>query len=68
MSKKTPRSKEQKLVDIMFQIALAMKDKPQWVQNATREEIAAWVVGNLRDCGFDTYPSGSSWGVLKENP
>jgi len=53
--------KEQKLVDIMFQVAFAAAGGGQ---GKSQEEIAAWVAGQLRDCGFPTTPVGSSWGVL----
>lgn len=57
------RSKEeQKLIDIMFQVALV---SAEYKHNKSKEEIAAWVAKQLRECGFDTVPRGASWGVLK---
>ena len=56
------RSKEQQLVDIMYQIAMT---SAQYLHGKSNEEIAEWVSKQLRDCGFDTEPRGASWGVLK---
>ena len=55
-------SKEQQLVDIMFQVALMCAER---MHGKTNEEIAKWVAHQLRECGFDTYACGASWGVLK---
>lgn len=56
------KTNEQKLIDIMFEIAMVsathMKDK-------SNAEIAAWVSKQLGECGFKTEPCGSSWGILK---
>ena len=57
-------SNEQKLIDITFQLAMVMREK-RGMRHMTKEQLAAWVARNLRDCGFDTQPLGSSWGVLK---
>lgn len=62
------RSNEQKLIDIMFEIALTMHD-PKYrktFNKLSREEVAQWVVDQLNGCGFKTVPVGSSWGVLVE--
>jgi hypothetical protein len=56
--------REQKLIDIMFEIALTIKDS-KVLQKKTNEELCAWVSGQLKTCGFDTEPMGASWGVLK---
>jgi hypothetical protein len=56
------RSKEQELIDIIFQIALMCAER---MHDKSREEIAEWVAHQLRECGFDTQPLGASWGVLK---
>lgn len=56
----------QKLIDICFQCVLvATDDKNFKIKNGTDEEKATWVARQLRLCGFDTEPLGSSWGVLK---
>lgn len=52
---------EQKLIDIMFQIAFAAAEH---MHGRSMEEIAAWVADQLRQCGFPTTPVGSSWGYL----
>lgn len=56
------RSKEQQLIDMMFEVALMSAER---MHGKTKEEIAAWVALQLRLCGFDTTPCGASWGVLK---
>lgn len=63
---------EQKLVDLCFQIALMIStpgkdrgDIPYDLTKLSTPEKAAWVADQLRACGFDTKPVGSSWGVLK---
>lgn len=55
------KSKEQTLVDLCFQFALLSAEH---MQGKTREEIAEWVRGQLREMGFPTTPIGMSWGVL----
>lgn len=57
-------NKEQKLIDITFQIALAMWSCSNWFKNKTEEEVCDWVREQLKECGFNTVPLGSSWGVL----
>jgi hypothetical protein len=59
--------KEQKLIDIMFEIALTMHKHSKHFKKQSREQVAEWVAGELRGCGFDTTPCGASWGVLKED-
>lgn len=66
-------NREQKLIDIMFEIAQASY---RWDRNDTdeitsyynegREKHMEWVAEQLRSCGFDTRPVGMSWGVLKK--
>lgn len=63
-----PDNREQKLVDIMFQLVMALDDpmNKEWAKTATREAKAAWVRVCLRGSGFSiTEPIGSSWGELK---
>lgn len=55
-------SREQQLVDIMFQVAIMCAER---MHGKTNEEIAEWVARQLRECGFDTSPCGASWGMLK---
>lgn len=61
----TPR--EQKLVDIMFQVAmtLTMENFREHFASKSREEVAEWVAYQLRACGFETKPCGLSWEVLR---
>ena len=54
-------SREQKLVDLCFDIALFSAEHLHF--NSTKE-IAEWVAKQLRICGFPTQPCGASWGVL----
>ena len=58
---------EQKLIDIMFQIALTISGSPEHFRDKTNTQIAEWVTKQLRDNGFDTEPSGMSWGILKRS-
>ena len=55
-------SREQQLVDIMFQVALMCAER---MHGKSNEEIAEWVARQLRECGFETSPRGASWGMLK---
>ena len=57
------RSKEQQLIDIMFEVAIRMQMGDAKFE--TREECADWVTKNLKAKGFDTEPCGMSWGILK---
>ena len=60
------KSNEQKLIDIMFQIALIIHNHP-YFQNKNNEEVCKWIRDQLNKSGFETIPLGSSWGILKEN-
>ena len=63
-------SNEQKLIDMMFSIALAAFE---WGKDSSRngfgniETIPEWVRYNLNSCGFPVEPIGSSHGVLKKD-
>lgn len=57
----------QKLIDIVFEIALTMKENTDWVKDSTNEEIAQWVSKQLLSCGYQTVPMGASWGILKKS-
>lgn len=66
-------SNEQKLIDIMFEVAQASyrfgRDKDQitrYFNDGEREKHMEWVAEQLRQCGFDTQQMGMSWGVLKK--
>lgn len=56
------KTREQKLVDMIFEMAVrtAMGD----YKFASREEAARWAARNLRALGFNTTPVGMSFGVL----
>ena len=59
------RNNQQKLIDIMFEIALMIHNHP-YFQDKNNEKICEWIRNQLKQCGFETIPLGSSWGVLKE--
>jgi hypothetical protein len=66
-------SREQKLIDIMFEVAQASyhwnRDKDgitRYLNEGERENHMEWVAEQLRLCGFDTQQMGMSWGVLKK--
>lgn len=54
------KSEAQKLIDILFDVALTIER----ANLADDEAKAAWVAQKLKGCGFYTMPVGSSWGVL----
>lgn len=54
-------TREQKLVDIVFEVAIV---SAKYMNGKPNDEIAAWVAHQLKECGFDTKPCGMSWGVL----
>jgi hypothetical protein len=58
---------EQQLIDIMFQVALTMKNNP-WFLDKSKEEVAEWLQGQLKECGFETEARGASWAVLINHP
>lgn len=57
------KSREQQLIDLMFDLALTARSS-EWCKNASNFAIAQWVRHNLESMGFYTEPIGSSWGVL----
>lgn len=57
-------TREQKLVDISFQLVYTALENAEHFKSKTQEERMEWVAKQLRDCGFYTIPSGASWGVL----
>jgi len=60
------RTENQKLIDIMFQIAMVLHSGCNtWAKDWSDENIAEWIRDQLKICGFDTVPMGASWGVLK---
>lgn len=57
-------NREQKLIDMMFAVALTIKGNPQYFGCQPNSRTADWVADQLRVSGFDTKPVGSSWGLL----
>ena len=57
-------SKEQKLIDIMFQVVRTIElNTDNWVENT---DLIEWTRLQLKGCGFElSEPIGSSYGVLK---
>lgn len=58
------KSEKQKLIDMMFEIAVRMHQGD--IHFANREDAAAYVADQLRQNGFNTTPVGFSWGMLQE--
>jgi len=58
-------SREQLLVDICFQVGLLMSNPKYDFVRMSEETKAEYIAKQLCDCGFDTTPCGSSWGLLK---
>lgn len=63
------RSREQKLIDIMFEIGIMThSDTPEGdhLRGLDRDTYAEWIRHNLKECGFPTILMGMSWGVLEK--
>lgn len=58
------KDREQKLVDMMYQIAFTVKERNDYFKDKSTPEIAEWVTGQLAGCGFPTTPVGALWGML----
>ena len=56
-------NEKQQLIDICFQIGLVIKDS-KVLQGMSNEKVAQWIAQQLKECGFETQPVGSSWGIL----
>ena len=59
-------SREQKLVDICFEIGLTVADHSKFFKQKSKKDIAQWIANQLKQCGFSTTPMGMSWGVLTD--
>lgn len=66
------KNREQKLIDLCFEIALMISDtkddrdgKPLTLYKMPIEKKAKWIAKQLKDNGFSTEPCGSSYGILK---
>lgn len=63
----TQINREQKLVDLCFDIALIISsDKNTIFKSMSNEQKAEWVAKQLELNGFKTVPCGSSHGVLHQ--
>jgi hypothetical protein len=60
-------SKEQKLIDICFSLVACAIDYSDYWEGKSIEEKMLWVSNQLKICGFETIPAGSSWGILKDD-
>lgn len=55
----------QNLIDIMFEIALAIHSNQEgYFKGKDRRQVAAWVSDRLANLEYPTLPMGSSWGTL----
>lgn len=59
------KSKEQQLIDMMFQIAYAITENKE-LKDKTYSEKALWIGEQLSKCGFKGGPLGSSWFYLEK--
>jgi hypothetical protein len=57
-------AREQKLLDIMFQVAIMVHCDPRFTKRDS-EGVAQYVRSQLNECGFIVEPVGMSHGVLK---
>jgi hypothetical protein len=57
-------NREQKLIDICFDLVLTHHNYPKSFSGKPQDEVAKWVSEQLKECGFYTEPIGASWGVL----
>jgi hypothetical protein len=62
--RKVIKLEEQKLIDLMYEIAMKSYKWHEHNDSVTNEDIAKWVTAALDSCGFKTTPMGSAWGVL----
>lgn len=58
--------REQKLLDICFQLVSTAISNNEYFQKHSQEDQMKWVAEQLDGCGFYTEPVGASWGVLTE--
>ena len=56
-------SREQQLVDLIFEVALKTWGHP-WFKDKSVEEVAEWIRSQLKADGFEVVPRGMSHGVL----
>jgi hypothetical protein len=68
MSLDMPKSEKQQLIDIGFQMVAMVLDKKYHKNfvDMSLEEQMEWVSKQYKECGYETFPAGASWGVLKK--
>ena len=65
MTARSERSNEQVLIDIMFEVAMMIKTNDK-LRKKSNEELAEWIIYQLKELGFITVPAGISLAVLIE--
>lgn len=61
-----PTEREQKLIDICFQIGITIHHHNS-LKVMSKEKLTGWIAEQLKECGFPTKPVGMSWGVLQDD-
>lgn len=64
INKNIVNPKEQKLINIVFDIGLTIHNN-KWFKKKDNEQVAQWIREQLEKCGFEVVPVGCSHGVLK---
>ena len=59
------RKNEQKLIDLIFELALFASTN-KWFRNKSDEEIAEWIRLTLKKSGFKTNPCGASCWIINK--
>ncbi len=54
----------QQLVNLSFDLLIALHNSKDYFKDKTNEEVAAWARANYRSCGVDLVPVGSSHGTI----
>ena len=60
------QSREQKLLDICYEVAFTVQSNQKWFEGKTKKQIADWLTKQLIENGFDIDSCGGKWGILKE--
>lgn len=58
-------SNKQELVDICFSLVSTALDHADYWKDKPIEDRMSWVAKQLKECGFDTFKCGASWGTLR---
>ena len=61
------KSNEQRLIDILFEIAFKIRYDPDRFKGMSEDDFATAIRYILNGSGFKTEPMGSSWAVLKSD-